>query len=201
MLGSKPNNVPIDFNHKNGMSTKGKKVNKKCYQKLVGKLIYVSHTRPNISFSVGVVSQFMHDPMEEHLEAVYQILRYLKKNLGRGLMFKKGGGDLTIEAYTDVDWVGSTTDRRSTSGWCTFVGGNLVTWRSKKQSVVSRSNAKAEYRAIAQGICELLWLKRLLGELKIIAIGPIKLYCDNKAAINISNNPIQHDRTKHIEID
>ena len=127
MLGSKPTNVPIDFNHKTGMSTKGKKVNKKRYQKLVGKLIYLSHTRPNISFSVGVVSQFMHDPMEEHLEAIYQILRYLKKNLGRVLMFKKGGGDLTIEAYTDVDWVGSITDRRSTSRWCTFVGGNLVT--------------------------------------------------------------------------
>ena len=95
MLGSKPTNVPIDFNHKTGMSTKGKKVDKKCYQKLVGKLIYLSHTRPDISFYVGVVSQFMHNPMEEHLEAVYQILRYLKKNLGCGLMLKKGGGYLT----------------------------------------------------------------------------------------------------------
>ena len=74
----------------------------------------------------------MHDPMEEHLEVVYQILSYLKKNPGRGLMFKKGGGDLTIETYIDVDWVGSIIDRRSTSRWCTFVGGNLVTWRSKK---------------------------------------------------------------------
>ena len=115
-------------------------------------------------------------------------------------MFKKGGGDLTIEAYTDADWVGSITDRRSTSGWCTFVGGNLVTWRSKKQSVVPRSSVETEYRAIVLGICELLWLKRLLGELKITRKGPIKLYCDNKATINISNNPIQHDRTKHIEI-
>ena len=89
MLGSKPTNIPIHFNHKTDMSTKGKKVDKRRYQKLVGKLIYLSHTRPNISFSIGVVSQFMHDPMEEHLEVVYQILRYLKKNLGRGLMFKK----------------------------------------------------------------------------------------------------------------
>ena len=103
MLGSKPTNVPIDFNHKIGMGTKGKKVDKKRYQKLVGKLIYISHTRPGISFSIGVVSQFMHDPKEENREAVYQNLRYLKKNLGSGLMFKKGGGDLTIEAYTDAD--------------------------------------------------------------------------------------------------
>ena len=108
-------------------------------------------------------------------------------------MFKKGSGDLTIEAYTNADWAGSITDRRSTSGWCTFVGGNLVTWRSKKQLVVVRSNVEAEYRAIALGICELLWLKRLLGELEITTKSPMKLYSDNKAAINISNNPIQHD--------
>ena len=127
MLGSKPTNVPIDFNHKTDMSTKGKKVDKKRYQKLVGKLIYLSHTRPDISFSVGLVSQFMHDPMEEHLKVVYQILRYLKKNPGCGLMFKKGGRNLTIEAHTDADWAGSIIDRRSTSGWCAFVGGNLVT--------------------------------------------------------------------------
>ena len=114
------------------MSTKGKKVDKRRYQKLVGKSIYLSHTRSDISFFVGVVSKFMHDPLEEHLEVVYQILRYLKKNLGRGLMFKKGGEDLTIEAYTDADWARSITDRRSTSGWCTFVGGSLVTWRSEK---------------------------------------------------------------------
>ena len=103
MLGSKPTNVPIDFNHKIGMGTKGKKVDKKRYQKLVGKLIYISHTRPGICFSIGVLSQFMHDPKEENREAVYQNLRYLKKNLSSGLMFKKGGGDLTIEAYTDAD--------------------------------------------------------------------------------------------------
>ena len=141
MLGSKPTNVPIDFNHKTGMSTKGKKVDLKRYKKLVRKLIN-SHTRQDISFSVVVVSQFMHDPMEEHLEAVYQILRYLKKNPGCGLMFKKGGGDLTIEAYIVADWAGSVTDR-FTSRWCTFVGGNLVTWRSKKQSVVATSSVEA----------------------------------------------------------
>ena len=111
LLGSKPTNVPIDFNHKTGMTTKRKKVNKRIYQKLVGKLIYLSHYRSNISFSYGLVSQFMHDPMEEHLEALYQILRYLKKNLGHGFMFKKGCGDLilVIKAYTY---------RTHTSGWC-----------------------------------------------------------------------------------
>lgn len=154
MLRSKPIEVPIDLNHKIGISKDGKSVDRESYQRLVGKLIYLSHTRPDISFSVGVVSQFMHDP-KEHLDAIYKILKYLKGSPGRGLLFRKGR-ELTIEAYTDADWAGSIVDRRSTSAWCTFVGGNLVTWRSKKQSVVARSSAEAEYRAVAQGMCELL---------------------------------------------
>ncbi|KAK2981314.1 hypothetical protein RJ640_007015 [Escallonia rubra] len=91
--------------------------------------------------------------------------------------------------------------RKSTSGYCTFVWGNLVTWRSKKQSVVARSSAEAEYRAMAHGICEMMWLKRVLEELRRPVTMPMKLYCDNKATINIANNPVQHDRTKHVEID
>jgi hypothetical protein len=92
-------------------------------------------------------------------------------------------------------------DRRSTSGYCTFVGGNLVAWRSKKQSVVARSTAEAEFRAIAHGVCELIWLQILLSELKLFRDKPSMLYYDNKAAIDIANNPVHHDRTKHIEID
>lgn len=92
-------------------------------------------------------------------------------------------------------------DRRSMSGYCTFLWGNLVTWRSKKQSVVARSSAEAKYQSMAQGVCEVLWLKRVLDELKRPNNFPMKPYCDNKAAINIAHNPVQHDRTKHIEID
>lgn len=100
-----------------------------------------------------------------------------------------------------TDHAGSVVNRRSTSGYCTFLGGNLVTWRSKKQNVVARSSAEAEFRAMAQGICELLWLKIILEDLKIQWDGPMGLYCDNKSAISIAHNPVQHDRTKHIEVD
>ncbi|KAK2450461.1 putative mitochondrial protein [Trifolium repens] len=182
---SKDGSVPIDTGR---------------YQRLVGKLIYLSHTRPDIAFSVSVVSQIMHSSFEEHLEAVYRILRYLKANPRKGLFFKKTS-ERNVSIFTDVDWAGSVTDRRSTSGYCTYVWGNLVTWRSKKQGVVARSSAEVEFRAMAQGICEGLWIHRVLEELKMKIELPSKLYSDSKAAISIAHNPIQHDKTKHIEID
>lgn len=101
------------------------------YQRLVGKLINLSHTRPDIAFAVSVVSQFMHSPREEHRGAVHRILRYLKGTPGKGLFFKKSE-QRGIAVYTDADWARSVTDRRSTSGYCMFLWGNLVTWRSKK---------------------------------------------------------------------
>jgi hypothetical protein len=131
---------------------------------------------------------------------VYQILRYLKGCPGKCVLFSKKR-DRRIEVYTDADWAGCLDDRKSTSGYCAFVGGNLISWRSKKQNVVARSTTEAEYRAMAHGVSEGLWLRRLLLELGLFEDEPIMLYCDNKAAINIANNPVQHDRTKHVEID
>ncbi|CAN0915260.1 Copia protein, partial [Linum grandiflorum] len=106
-----------------------------------------------------------------------------------------------INVYTDASWAGELTERRSTTGYCSYVWGNLVTWRSKKQGVVARSSAEAEYRALALGICESIWLKRVLEELKIPHGGPMKLLCDSQAAISIVRNPVHHDRTKHVEVD
>ena len=134
------------------------------------------------------------------MKVVRRILCYLKSSSGKGVLFARHD-HLKIEAYTDADWAGSIIDRRSTSGYCLFVGGNLVTWRSKKQSVVARSSAEAEFRAMAHGICEILWMKILLREIGYDSKDPIKLFCDNKAAINIAHNPVLHDWTKHMEID
>jgi len=134
------------------------------------------------------------------MEAVYHILCYLKSSLGKGLLFSQHD-HLKIKAYTNADWAGLIMDRRSTLGYCTFMGGNLVTWQSKKQSVVDKSSAEAEFRAMAQGACETLWLKILLTELGFDSKDSMRLYCDNKAAISIAHNPVQHDQTKHVEID
>ncbi|KAG8488956.1 hypothetical protein CXB51_016958 [Gossypium anomalum] len=129
-----------------------------------------------------------------------RILRYLKGTPGKGLRFKKDV-NRSIEVYTNADWAGVVNDRRSTSGYCSYVWGNLVPWRSKKQSVVARSSAEAEYRALSHGICEGMWLQRLIGELKLSYTKPITLYCDNQAAVSIAHNPVHHNRTKHVEID
>ena len=124
----------------------------------------------------------------------------MKGNPEKGILFKKND-TLALEAYIEADYAGSIVDQRSTTWYCSFLGGNLVTWRSKKQNVVAKSFAETEFRAIAQRLCELLWLKIKIDDLRIKWDGPMKLNCDNKSAINIVHNPVQHDRTKHIEID
>ncbi|WMV55458.1 hypothetical protein MTR67_048843 [Solanum verrucosum] len=142
----------------------------------------------------------MHGPREMHLQVVNRILQYLKGSPGKGILFKRGG-DMVLEAYTDADYAGSLVDRRSSSRYCTFLGGNLMTWRSGKQNVVARSSAESKFRFMAMGVCELLWLKIILDDLKIRWKGHMRLYCDNKSTISIAHNPVQHDRTKHIEVD
>jgi hypothetical protein len=171
------------------------------YQRLVGKLMYLAHTRPDLAYALSIVSQFMHNPCEQHMNAVMHILRYLKSAPGKGILFTKNEKHEDINVYTDADWAGALDDRRSTSGYFSFVGGNLVTWRSKKQNVVARSSAEAEFRGMALGLCEALWLKHLLEDLGYPQRQPIHLYCDNKAACDIAHNPVQHDRTKHVEVD
>ncbi|KAL4035794.1 hypothetical protein IC575_004501 [Cucumis melo] len=123
------------------------------YQRRVGRLIYLSHIRSYIAFAISMVSQFMHSSEPTHFEAVYKILRYLKGTLGKGILFQKM---ITFKMKCTLMLIG--TDRRSTSGYCSFVRGNLVTWRSKKQNVEARSSAEAEFRPLAHGICESIWI-------------------------------------------
>ncbi|KAK3017572.1 hypothetical protein RJ639_006639 [Escallonia herrerae] len=151
MLACQPVDTPVEEGLKLRIESNQVPVDKGRYQRLVGRLMYLAHTRPDLAYA--------------------------------------------------LNWAGAVDDRRSTSGYFTFVGGNLVTWRSKKQNVVARSSAEAEFRGIALGVCEALWLRLLLQDLGCVSKQPIKLYCDNKAACDIAHNPVQHDRTKHVEID
>ncbi|KAM1687291.1 hypothetical protein ACFX2K_035286 [Malus domestica] len=167
---------------------------------MVGKLIYLTITRPDISYSVNLANQFMHSHTLVHWEIVKRILRYLKSSVGRGIIMKNNGLN-HILAYIDADWAGNALDRKSSTSFCTFVRGNLVTWKSKKQTVIARSSAEAEYRAMAAIACELIWLKGLLSELGFTSMTHMSLYYDNQAAMHITSNLVFHERTKHIEVD
>lgn len=157
MIGCKLASTPMDSNSKHGKAEHDTAVDREMYQCLVGKLIYLSHTRLDIAYAMSVISQVMHSLKEVHLQAANRVLQYLKGMPGKGILYKSNG-ELLLEAYTDADYAGSIVDRISTSGFCTFLGGNLITCRSKKQGVVSQSSAKAEFRAMALGVCELLWV-------------------------------------------
>ena len=116
-------------------------------------------------------------------------------------MLYENKGHTQIVGYNDADWASSPIDKRSTSGYCVFIGGNLISWKSKKLDVVARSNVEAEYRAMALATCELIWLKHLLQELRFGKDEQTKLISDNQADLHISSNPVFHERTKHIEVD
>ena len=170
------------------------------YRQLVGKLNYLTITRPDISFPVSVVSQFLQSPCNSHWNVVIRLLRYIKSTSGQGLLYEKRGHTQVV-GYTNVDWAGSPIDRHSTSGYYVFIGGNLISWKSKKQHVVVRSSAESEYQAMALATCEPIWLRHLLQELRFEKDEQMKLICDNQVALHIASNPVFHERTKHIEVD
>jgi Reverse transcriptase (RNA-dependent DNA polymerase) len=198
-LGCKPAKTPIETNIKLNIENSEPLKDINHFQRLVGKLIYLTVTRPNLSFAVSQISQFMHASRTPHLDAINRILRYLKGSPGKGIWMKKNNTN-AIYGYFDADWAGSF-DRKLTTGFCTFVGGNLVTWKSKKQNVVARSSAEAEYRAMTSTGSELSWIKQVLTDLNFKINGPMKMFCDNQSARHIAVNPVFHERTKHIEVD
>ncbi|RVX21356.1 Retrovirus-related Pol polyprotein from transposon RE2 [Vitis vinifera] len=200
MLDCKPVDTPMDPNVK-FIPRRGELLGDPGrYRRLVGKLNYLTITRPDISFPVSVVSQFLQSPCDSHWDAVIRILRYIKNTPGQGVLYENRG-HTQVAGYTNADWVGSPTDRRSTSGYCVFIGDNLISWNSKKQNVVAKYSAEVEYRAMALATCELIWLKHLLRELRFGNDEQMKLICDNQAALHIASNPVFHERTQHIEVD
>jgi hypothetical protein len=142
----------------------------------------------------------MHDPREPHLALLKRILRYVKGTLSFGLHLGVGPVQ-SLTAYLDADWAGCPDSRRSTSGFCVYLGDNLISWSSKRQTTVSRSSAEAEYRAVAHVVAECCWLWQFLQELHVSIASATVVYCDNVSAVYMAANPVHHRRTKHIEID
>jgi hypothetical protein len=157
-------------------------------------------TRPDLPYAVHLVSQFMTAPRSVHYADVLRILRYVKGTLFHGLHFSSYSS-LDLRVYSNADWAGDPTDRRSTTGYCFLLGDSLISWHSKKQSVVARSITEAEYRVLADTTSELLWLRWLLHDIGVSQTSSSLIFCDNRSAIQIAHNDVFHERTKHIEIE
>ena len=170
------------------------------YRWLLGRLIYLTVSRPNITYYVHVLSRFMHQPCKLHMEAALRVVRYLKNAPGQGLFFSSNSV-FRLRAYCDSDCAGCPITRRSTTCYCVFLGPSLVSCRSKRQKTMSLSLAEAEYRAMTGGCYELTWLRYLLQDLRVLHPEPALLYCDNKSSLHIAANPVFHERTRHIEMD
>lgn len=171
-----------------------------CYRRLIGRLIYLGVTRPEMSYVIHIISQFMSNPKPAHWDAALRVVRYLKHSPGQGILLR-GNTDLTLSAWCDADWTACPLTRRSLTGWFIQLGGSPLSWKTRKHDVVSRSSAEAEYRAMADTVQELLWLRDLLPTLGIAITGPIPIHSDSLSAINLTANPVFYARTKHVGSD
>ncbi|KAK0578784.1 hypothetical protein LWI29_016146 [Acer saccharum] len=176
----------------------GKSVDQTLYHGMIGSLLYLTASRPDISFSVGVCARYQSDPKESHLSSVKRVIRFVNGTSNYGIWYSFDTNP-SLVGYSDADWAGNCDDRKSTSGGCFFLGNNLVSWFCKKQNSISLSTAEAEYIAAGSGCTQLMWMKQMLVDYGFNQ-GTLTLFCDNMSAINISKNPVQHSRTKHIDI-
>lgn len=177
----------------------GIKVDKTHFKQLVGCLMYLTATRPDVMFAVSLLSRYMENPTQLHLQLAKRVLRYLQGTTEYGIFYKKGGNDDLI-AYTDSDYAGDLDDRRSTSGYVFLFGSGAVSWSSKKQPIVSLSTTEAEFIAATACACQAIWLKRVLKTLDQTQQEKNTIHCDNSSAIELSRNPVMHGHSKHIDV-
>ena len=196
---SKPISTPMALNERLQQNDGVEKIDAKVYRSLVGSLIYLTNTRPDIMHSVSVVSRFMNDPSKAHFSVAKRILRYLNGTKKQGIQYEKED-NCKLVGFTDSDWAGSLDDRKSTSGYIFCLGSNAISWSSKKQKSVALSSAEAEYIAATDSACEAVWLRRILKDLQFDQEESTKIFCDNMSAIAMTKNPVFHARSKHIEL-
>ncbi|KAL0423852.1 UNVERIFIED_CONTAM: putative mitochondrial protein [Sesamum radiatum] len=170
------------------------------YRRLIGRLLYLGFTRPEICHAAQQLSQHVQHPCQQHLDAALHLVRYLKASPSTGLFFPSNN-DFKLKAYCDADWAACPLSRRSLTGYCIFLGISPVSWKTKKQTTAARSSAEAEYRSMAATTCEITWVTNVLQDLGVRIDTPVPFFCDNKAALHITANPVFHERTKHVEID
>jgi hypothetical protein len=198
MKDAKPAKTPIGTDGHVDLNKGGKSVDQKAYRSMIGSLLYLCASRPDIILSVCMCARFQSDPRECHLVAVKRILRYLVATPCFGIWYPKGS-TFDLIGYSDSDYAGCKVDRKSTSGMCQFLGRSLVSWSSKKQTSAALSTAEAEYVATGQCCAQLLWMRQTLRDFGY-NLSKVPLLCDNESAIRMTDNPVEHSRTKHIDI-
>ncbi|XP_019101847.1 PREDICTED: uncharacterized protein LOC109133301 [Camelina sativa] len=194
LLGSKPAGTPMEQNHTLAHGDGPFFTEPTRYRWLVGRLVYLAVTKPEISYAVHILAQFLQQPRQKHWDAALRLVRYLKGSPGRGILLS-AASDLQITAYCDSDYNACPITRRSITGYLVMLGDSIVAWKTKKQKTVSRSSAEAEYRSMAMTLSELKWTKELLAAFHIRQKESMYLFCDSKATIHIAANPVFHERT------
>ena len=177
----------------------GVKVDETFYKQIVGSLMYLTATRPDMMFIVSLISRYMSKPTEMHMQAAKRALRYLKGSVNYGIFYKKGGAEELL-AFTDSDYAGDVEDRRSTSGYVFLMNAGAVAWSSRKQPLVTLSTTEAEFVAAASCACQAVWMRRILKKLGHSHDGSTTVFCDNSSTIKLSKNPVMHGRSKHIDV-
>jgi hypothetical protein len=199
MIECKPMNTPMEVKLKLLVDTSLDLIDATLYRQIIGSLMYLTNTRPDIYFAVNTLSQFLVDPRRVHLVAAKHVMRYLKGTMDYGLSYD-GDHDFTLSGYTDADWARSVSDRKRTSGCCFTFGSAMISWQSRKQSSISLNTVEAEYIVACSASCEAIWLRNFLNGLFYLEMRATVILCDNQSYIKMTKNHVFHDRSKHIEI-
>jgi hypothetical protein len=199
MENCNPVGTPTEPGLKLSRDLDGKRVDSTYFKQIVGSLMYLTATRPDIMYAVCLISRYMEKPTELHLKAAKRVFRYLKGTADFGIFYKKNEGSI-LSGFTDNDYAGDLDDRQSTSGHVFMMGSGAISWASKKQQVVTLSTTEAEFVAAATSACQAIWLRRILEELQFYQHEPTVIHCDNSSTIKLSRNPVLHGRSKHIDV-
>jgi hypothetical protein len=199
MIDSRPMSMLLVMNWRKIDASDSKTIDPIVYRQLIGSLMYLVNTQPNIIFAVNSLSQFMVDPRRVHWIALKHVLRYLRGTVEYGLLYDSNGA-VRLESFTDVDWAGCVEDRKRTSGCCFSIGSGIISWFSRKQRSVTLSSAEAEYMAASLAACDALWLRKLLLGLFRQELEAIVIHCDNQSCIKLYENSVFHDHSKHTDI-
>jgi hypothetical protein len=199
MFGCKSMNTPMETNLKLMVDTSSELVDVTLYRHIIGSLMYLTNTRADISFAMNTLSQYLVEPRHVHLVAAKHVMRYLKGTLDYGLCYT-GDHDFILYCYTDSNWAGSASNRKSTSRCYFSLGPAMTSWKSRKQSSIALSTTEVEYIAACSPSCEAIWLRKLLTGLFDLEMETTVILCDNQSCIKMTENPVFHDKSKHIKI-